>query len=346
VSSAQRLTVAQLIATPGGNWGGMEKHTADLAEELARCGHKVHVFAHPDFRHRFSHTINFHPLPLHWGRRNPLLKLRLRRALRKLSPDVLHAQGNKAAALISGIKTQGNVRVGTVHGTKSSHKDFDKLDGVIAVSKGIQEALSHRNTKLIHNGVKPHGDKAKTTHTIPKAQAFAVAVGRLEPVKQFDNLISAWTALKPPLTLYILGDGSEAEKLKAQIQRLGAGSFIKLPGYEDNPAAWLQQASVCVISSEREGFPYILVEALLLRCPALSTPVNGALEILPAESLASATNLSALQALLSAQLADPESLKRSQEACFEHASRELTLEAMANRTEAFYYELLNASSRA
>lgn len=346
MNSTNRLTIAQLIATPGGNWGGMEKHTADLAEELARCGHQVHVLAHPDYRHRFSHEITFHPLPVQWGRRNPLLKFRLWRVLRKLSPDVIHAQGSKAAALISGMGAQGSVTVGTVHGTKSSHKAFDKLDGVIAVSKGILQALSNPDTTLIHNGIKPQNKGARTTHPVPGNQTFAVAIGRLEPVKQFGNLISAWATVKPTLPLYILGEGSEADKLKAQVQRLGAESFIKLPGYEDNPTAWLEQASVCVISSAREGFPYTLVEALLVRCPVLSTPVNGALEMLPAESLATATDVSALQTLLSAQLADPESLKKSQTACFEFASRELTLEAMTSRTEVFYYKLLNADSRA
>ncbi|MDO6443887.1 glycosyltransferase [Marinobacter sp. 2_MG-2023] len=339
MNSTNRLTVAQLIATPGGNWGGMEKHTADLAEELARAGHRVHVLAHPGYRHRFSHEITFHPLPVQWGRRNPLLKLRLRQMLRKLSPDVIHAQGNKAAALISAMEIPGSITVGTVHGTKSSHKDFDKLDGVIAVSKGILKSLSHPAKTLIHNGLKLQNKEKKTTHPVPGNQHFAVAIGRLEPVKQFDCLISAWASIKPALPLYILGEGSQAEKLKAQLQRLDAESFIKLPGYEDNPTAWLQQASVCVISSAREGFPYTLVEALLVRCPVLSTPVNGALEMLPAESLATATDVSALQTLVSAQLADPESLKKSQTACFEFASRELTLEAMATRTAAFYYEL-------
>lgn len=344
MSTPDHLTVAQLIATPGGNWGGMEKHTADLVEELVRRGHKVHVLAHPDYRNWFSPEVTFHPLPTQWGRRNPLLKLRLRRTLRKLSPDVLHAQGNKAAALISGMGTQGSITVGTIHGTKSSHKDFDKLDGVIAVSKGIQQALSHPNTKLIHNGIKPHSTEIKTTHPVPRTQAFAVAVGRIEPVKQFDNLISAWATLKPTLPLYILGHGSEADTLKAQIQRLGVESLVKLPGYENNPTAWLKQASVCVISSEREGFPYALIEALLAGCPVLSTPVNGALDLLPAESLARSTELSALHTLLSEQLANLESLKKAQIECFEHASNELTLEAMGRRTAAFYYELLNVHS--
>lgn len=345
MTARRSLSICLLIATPGRGWGGMEQHTADLSEELARRGHKVHVLAHPDYRQHFSPTIDFHPLPVQLGRRNPWLVLRLRQTLHKLSPNVLHAQGNKAAALLSGMSKQQGITVGTVHGTKSSHQAFRKLSGVIAVSKGIHQALPHLNTKLIHNGIKPQNSEAEPTFPVPEAPAFALAIGRLEPVKQFENLVSAWAAIKPPMPLYILGDGSEADALKAQIQKLGAERFIKLPGYEHNPAAWLTRASVCLISSQREGFPYALVEALLARCPVLSTPVNGAIDLLPTGSLAKATDLDALQTLLSEQLADLRELKKSQEACFEHASRELTLEAMVNRTEAFYYELLSAKSR-
>ncbi len=345
MTASRNLTIAQLIATPGHGWGGMEQHTADLSKELAHRGHKVHVLAHPDYRQRFSSIIHFHPLPIQLGRTNPWLALRLRQTLRKLSADVLHAQGNKAAALLSGMSKQQSITVGTVHGTKSSHKAFRKLSGVIAVSKGIHQALPHLNAKLIHNGVKPQNSDAETTFPIPEAPTFALAIGRLEPVKQFEKLISAWATIAPPMPLYILGDGSEADALKAHIHSLGAEHFIKLPGYEHNPAAWLKRASVCLISSQREGFPYALVESLLARCPVLSTPVNGAIDLLPAGSLAEATDLNALQTLFLEQLADLGKLKNSQEACFEHASRELTLEAMVNRTEAFYCELLNAKSR-
>ncbi|WP_261977929.1 glycosyltransferase [Marinobacter sp. F3R11] len=322
----------------------MEQHTADLSGELARRGHRVHVLAHPDYQQRFPATVNFQSLPLHLGRRNPWLALRLRQTLNKLSPDVVHAQGNKAAALLSGTRESRSIKVGTVHGTKSSHKAFRKLNGVIAVSKGICQTLQPLNAKLIYNGIKPQNIGAETTFPLPEVPVFALAIGRLEPVKQFDNLISAWAYIKPPIPLYILGEGSEAPRLKALIQELGAGHFIKLPGYEQNPAAWLTRASVCVVSSQREGFPYSLIEALIARCPVLSTPVNGAIDLLPAESLAKATDLSALKTMLSEQLSDLEELKTSQAACFEYASRELTLEAMASRTEAFYFELLNGKS--
>jgi glycosyltransferase involved in cell wall biosynthesis len=317
----------------------MEKHTADLSEELARRGHRVHVLAHPAYQRYFSEAIQFHPVPIQLGRRNPWLKMRLRSTLRKLSADVLHAQGNKAATLLSGMRGRRSVTVGTIHGTKSSHSAFYKLDGVIAVSKGIRQALLHPYIKLIHNGIRPQ-DGTGTSIPVPDTGIFALAIGRLEPVKQFDKLIAAWVTLKPPLPLYILGDGSEAESLKTQIHGSGAENLIKLPGYEHNPTAWLKRASVCIVSSEREGFPYALIEALLARCPVLSTPVNGALDLLPANSLAESTSLSALQALLSTGLTNIENLKKSQEMCFERASRELTLEAMSSQTEAFYYELL------
>src|SRR5690554_5295 len=162
------LTIAQLIATPGNNWGGMEQHTADLSEELAHRGHKVHVLAHLSYQQRFSPAISFHPLPVQLGRRNPWLALRLRQTLRTLSADVLHAQGNKAAALLSGIRTQQSITVGTVHGTKSSHKAFDKLKGVVAVSEGIHQTLPHPNTKLIPNGIKPRNSNSKTTFPVPE----------------------------------------------------------------------------------------------------------------------------------------------------------------------------------
>ncbi|HTN34859.1 MAG TPA: glycosyltransferase [Marinobacter sp.] len=344
MNTPARLAIIQLIATPGTSWGGMEKHTADLSEELARRGHKVHVVAHPDYQHHFSEATEFHPLPVQLGRRNLWLKWRLRQTLRKLSPDVLHAQGNKAAALASGIEKQGCITVGTIHGTKSSHKAFRKLDGVIAVSKGIQDTLLQANTRLIHNGIKSQDTRAETTNPIPDSGAFALAIGRLEPVKQFDKLIAAWVTLEAPMPLYILGAGSEEESLKAKIRSFGAENLIKLPGYEHNPTAWLKRASVCLVSSEREGFPYALIEALLARCPVLSTPVNGALDLLPPKSLAESTGLNAIKALLSAQLADIENLKKSQEACFDRAALELTLEAMASRTEAFYYELLDKNA--
>lgn len=340
MTSSAGLVIVQLLATPGGNWGGMETHTADLSEELARRGHQVHVIAHRNYWHRFAEPVRFHPLPVQRSRRNPFLKRRLKQILNTLQPSVLHAHGNKAAALLSAAHSSGPPTLGTVHGTKTNHNAFQKLDGVITVSEGPLKALSHPNTKLIRNGIALRDQNRGTRHPVPENKPFALAIGRLEPVKQFDKLIDAWAKIDPPLPLYILGDGSEAARLKNRIDRLGVGDSVKLPGYENNPSAWLERAAVCVISSQREGFPYALVESMLAQCPVLSTPVNGATELLPEASLAETTSLEDLQALLDNKLYKLDELKQSQKSCFQLAAQELTLDAMACHTEAFYRELI------
>ena len=189
MTSPPRFTIALLIATPGTTWGGMEKHTADLAANLARRGHCVHVVAHKDYRDKFHSGIHFHALPVQLGRRNLWLQLALRRRLREIAPDILHAQGNKAAQLAAKTGNLVRVRIGTVHGTKSNHKAFDRLDEVIAVSPQILAALRHPRKHLIYNGVNCKGQGIKTDDgpKLPSGVTNVIAVGRLETVKGFDT---------------------------------------------------------------------------------------------------------------------------------------------------------------
>ena len=72
MSAPKHLTIAQLIATPGTTWGGMEKHTADLSEALASRGHVVHVLAHPIYQHRFFTRDQLPPIARSVGAAKPI----------------------------------------------------------------------------------------------------------------------------------------------------------------------------------------------------------------------------------------------------------------------------------
>ncbi len=339
------LTIALVIATPGTGWGGMEKHTADLASALSIQGHNIHVLAHSAYSERFPEPVLFHSLPFQLGRRNPWLRHRLRRTLRSIRPDIVHAQGNKAASLVS---HDTPVTVGTLHGTKSSHKAFDKLDGVIGVSRELTDAIAHPNARLIHNGLRPLanlGPDDRDAPEIPAVRPLLLAAGRLEPVKQFDRLIRAWVQADCDGKLVILGDGSQRARLDALIRELGAEGQILLPGHESQILPWLEAATACIISSSREGFPYIMVEALMAGCPVLSTPVSGVKDFLPQQCIAASDSVEDIATLLNTHLAEPGSLADSQEGSFRRAREQLNLEAMVSKTEAFYRELL-ASTQA
>lgn len=339
------LTVALVMATSGTGRGGMEKHTADLAEALANHGHRVHILAHPTYSDCFADSVQRHPLPFNLGRRNPWLKHRVRRMLNAIRPDIVHAQGNKAASLVSAARRKTYVTLGTLHGTKTSHESFDALDGVIGVSQDIIEALAHPHKRLIHNGVKNPADAdtgiaAGPDNPIPRERPLLIAAGRLEPVKQFDRLIRAWARIDQVGKLVILGEGSQRVRLETLVKELGAQSRIELPGHESRLWHWLNAADACLISSSREGFPYIMVEALMARCPVLSTPVSGVRDFLPATGIASSDRIEDLVSLINASLSRTDSLRDRYEGSFQRAHAQLGFETMVSLTETFYRDLL------
>jgi glycosyltransferase involved in cell wall biosynthesis len=341
MTSPTKLTIALLVATPGTTWGGMEKHTADLAGALAERGHSVHVLGHKAYRDKFPPGVQFHPLPVQLGRRNLWLQLAIRRRLRELSPDVLHAQGNKAAQLAAKTGKFARVRVGTVHGTKSSHKAFDRLDEVIAVSPRILAALRHPRKHLIYNGVNSKDQRIKTDdgQELPSGVTNVIAVGRLETVKGFDALIRAWAMLGDSTHrchLTIFGEGSQRSQLEQLIRQSKLEQSVTLAGFRENLATVYDKAELTVISSEREGFPYVLAESLLSGCPVISTPVSGPRDLLPKQSLSAGHRDRDLADLMARALADLETLKQSQRSAMAFARETLTVNAMAEQTEALY----------
>ena len=319
----------------------MEKHTADLAANLARRGHCVHVVAHKDYRDRFHSGIHFHALPVQLGRRNLWLQLALRRRLREIAPDILHAQGNKAAQLAAKTGNLVRVRIGTVHGTKSNHKAFDRLDEVIAVSPQILAALRHPRKHLIYNGVNCKGQGIKTDDgpKLPSGVTNVIAVGRLETVKGFDALIRAWAMLGDSTHrchLTIFGEGSQRSQLEKFIRQSKLEQSVTLAGFREDLAPVYDKAELTVISSEREGFPYVLAESLLSGCPVVSTPVSGPRDILPESSLSAGHRDRDLAELITRALSDLETLKQSEQPAMDFARKTLTINAMGEQTEALY----------
>ena len=109
-----------------------------------------------------------------------------------------------------------------------------------------------------------------------------LGVGRLTPQKDFPTLIEAFhrVIVERPCRLLILGEGFGRAELESQIRALGLEDRVSLPGWADNPWAFMARAALFVLSSRYEGLSNVLVEALTCGCPAVSTDCAGSLEIL------------------------------------------------------------------
>jgi glycosyltransferase involved in cell wall biosynthesis len=108
-----------------------------------------------------------------------------------------------------------------------------------------------------------------------------VALGRFNPVKQFDRLIGVFAGLAdrhPDWDLAIFGDGPQREACQRQAAGLGLSGRVHLPGFSRTPWDDLRAAHVFVLSSRVEGFPNALLEsmALGLPCVALDCPSGPA----------------------------------------------------------------------
>jgi len=99
------------------------------------------------------------------------------------------------------------------------------------------------------------------------------AVGRLHPQKGFTYLIRAFAIVRQvlPCKLVILGEGPLRGELEGLIASLGLVDDIALPGFQANPYNYVSNSAVFVLSSLFEGFGNVLVDALALGVPVVST---------------------------------------------------------------------------
>lgn len=342
---AKRCRIVQVMASSGGVMGGVEKHTFELCHALAKK-HDVHLIADKSYGFKPHKHITFHAFDFNQSRFNPILYIQLFRLLNKIQPQIIHTQAGKAASILRWLKWlfKHVVFMATVHGTKKNISAYAAMDGVIAVSSQLAADFDASKVRVIYNGSKPAiplkpREKIQLKQSLQsQSLPIVMAVGRLVPVKAFDVLLHAFVGINARLV--IVGDGDERQNLTTLSRELGLEDNVLFLGHRNDVGQLLQVADLCVISSHREGFPLIMVEALQQGSLLVSTEVSGVKEWLPPALLTPPNNVEGLHNLLYATLPRIENLRSSYLPLFLRAQQELTIEGMTQRTEQFYFDLL------
>ena len=148
--------------------------------------------------------------------------------------------------------------------------------------------LPKERIKCIYNGVDTEKFKRKTPYEKMLADTCTfVTACAFRKVKNLPLLVDAFAIVHkkhPSSRLIIVGDAMEgeeymAEELKDKIASLGLQNSIELPGRQDDIPAWLEKGHVYVLSSDFEGLPVSVLEAMSAALPIVTTDAGGVVDI-------------------------------------------------------------------
>ncbi len=298
--------------------GGVERVWFNLAAELLARGVQVDLVVNQGSASPFMAQLPAGVRLVDLGSRRFADRTgRLVRYLRRERPAALLSAlhfSNEIAVLAAALARCGTRVVVTEHTTLSADLAslprwhprrwavrtaaalaYRAADAVVAVSRGAADdlarflALPRERVDFIYNPVLNAGAPALARAPVDH-RWFAddgvpviLSVGRLEAAKDFAGLIDAFALLRRerPCRLLILGQGSLRGALLRRVAELGLGEDVELAGFVANPYAYMARANVFVVSSAWEGFCAVLVEALALGTPVVSTDCHsGPAEIL------------------------------------------------------------------
>jgi glycosyltransferase involved in cell wall biosynthesis len=219
--------------------------------------------------------------------------------MRRERPDIVHANSSKAgvlgraAAALVGVP----VRIFTVHGwafkaySGAASALYRWSDRLMAPLTTVTICVSEREREA---GVAARTCNVERTVVIPSAvDAVAaplarhegeppqiLAVGRLAAPKDPVTLVRALAEVDAPFTARIVGDGPDRPAVEAEIRAAGLAGAIELAGERRDVPQLLAGADVFVLSTQSEGAPLSILEAMAAGLPVVAAAVGGVPELI------------------------------------------------------------------
>lgn len=163
--------------------------------------------------------------------------------------------------------------------------EFSAMSEIVFVSQGAKEAFEeimdiHDRLHVVYNIIPTEKirSQAEERCDVSRRKFTFVNIGRMEPQKRQNRLIEAAAILRSrgyDFDLWIMGTGTLEEDLRKQISAEGLQDTVALLGFRSNPYPILKEADAFVLSSDAEGYPTVVCEALTLGKPVVATLIPG-----------------------------------------------------------------------
>lgn len=228
----------------------------------------------------------------------------VRETISSIKPQLIVAHGYKAN-FVAAISRSRTPWIATYHGHTESLKGVAALKmkiyntverllsrysatKVVCVSHSLANVLSFSklpHLEVVHNVTE---FKESSDKTVDLKTPAILMVGRLVPVKRVDRGLRVFDELsryrkengEKDAHLYVVGDGPLLEELKSDAKKLTSAPNIHFLGFRVDSEQLIGSANILLISSDSEGIPTVLLEAIAQGTAVVSTNVGGIAEAL------------------------------------------------------------------
>jgi glycosyltransferase involved in cell wall biosynthesis len=240
----------------------------------------------------------------------------LARLFDRLEPDVVHTHQSKAGIVGRAAARLSRSTRHVVHGVHIVSFDNQRwigrtiymlaeriacrwTDAFVSVSEGVKRSYLRANIGALEKhhvvysgmnleqfrGAEPPADWRAELGFSPDAERpfIILMLAAYEPRKRHVELVKAfrsWADADRRPHLVFAGSGTSRTDVQSTVDQLGLGTRVSVLGFRSNPEQLIAMADVCVLTSEREGLPRVVVQYLAGGKPAVVSHVSGIEEII------------------------------------------------------------------
>jgi glycosyltransferase involved in cell wall biosynthesis len=313
--------------------GGFKNHLDQLVAAGSLDSETAHHEGTRDYLTAALHksSVPFHPVadlvqPIDPSRDCRALR-NIVRLIRATRPDLIHTHTSKAgilgrlAARITGVPSvftahtwsfaEGNSRKWKLVGVPSERLAGAWANRIINVSDANRRlaiekrVASQEKLVTVHNGIADDGQRADPGLSNPVTLAM---VARFSPQKDHMTLVRALVGIRTPFRLLLVGEGPTLPAVQAEVGRLGLKDRVDFCGARHDVAGILARSQVFVLTSNAEGFPITILEAMRAGLPVVATDTGGTGEAVTHDNsglLVPVRDVKAVEVALARLLDDP-----------------------------------------
>lgn len=296
------MRIAHLIWSMG--VGGAQTLLTGIANIQVQMGHDVGIFIFDDLvdqsiMDKLDSRVKIFYLRRKRGTKAILPFVKLNWLLWKFHPDIIHSHAGKLSKVILSRVPM----VVTFHNTRLNLNDFKGYKKGFAISEAVKDDIinngyNRNNVVLIENGIpcneirdKTDFKRDDTVHVVQVSriffhqkrqdlavQALSILKSRLDTEFKSQN-----TKLKSRrCVMHFVGDGSDMNKLKELVIKLGLEDDVVLEGLKDRQWVFdhLCDYDLFLQPSDYEGFGLTVAEACAAKLPVLVSDIDGPLEVI------------------------------------------------------------------